>query len=257
MNESQAELAVASPATCGRAIRHLLFGSVMNLRIALFLAAAVSFLSGCATAPQLPVPLSPTALTVPNTKIGVAMTAIPKVNTFFPGANCLLCLGAAELTNATLSTYVQTLQLEDLPQLKNKIAAVLTKKGNSALVIDEALNLESLADHKTEVPNMARKDFKSLKGKYKVDKLLVLELNVSVQRAYASYFPAGDPKAQMQGVAYLVNLNDNSFEWYLPVSIIKGSDGKWDEPPSFPGLTNAYFQVLEMGKDSILNPLSN
>jgi hypothetical protein len=43
----------------------------------------------------------------------------------------------------------------------------------------------------------------------------------------------------------------------MPVELAKGSDGPWDESPSFPGLTNAYFQVLEMGKDAFLKPFNN
>jgi len=34
----------------------------------------------------------------------------------------------------------------------------------------------------------------------------------------------------------------------------EGADGAWDEPPNFPGLTNAYFQALELGMEDFLRP---
>jgi hypothetical protein len=60
----------------------------------------------------------------------------------------------------------------------------------------------------------------------------------------------------LQGVGYIVNLKNNTYEWYLPVLVTKAADQNWDEPPKFPGLTNAYFQALEIGKDSFLRPLA-
>ena len=35
---------------------------------------------------------------------------------------------------------------------------------------------------------------------------------------------------------------------------MRNADGAWDEPAKFPGLTNAYFQVVELGKDEVLRP---
>jgi hypothetical protein len=34
----------------------------------------------------------------------------------------------------------------------------------------------------------------------------------------------------------------------------KATDGDWDEPPKFPGLTNAYFQAVEQFKDGAKKP---
>ena len=55
------------------------------------LLAAVQLL-GCASSPQLPVSFTDNAL---SGRVGVVMTALPKVDTSFPGASCLLCLAAA------------------------------------------------------------------------------------------------------------------------------------------------------------------
>src|SRR5690242_16983399 len=92
-------------------------------------------LSGCAAAPQAPVPLVLSESVPKNARIGVASTALPKVNTFFPGASCLLCLAFAEASNGSLTRHTQQLPHEDLPQLKEKIAALLREKGGDVIVV--------------------------------------------------------------------------------------------------------------------------
>jgi hypothetical protein len=55
----------------------------------------------------------------------------------------------------------------------------------------------------------------------------------------------------------MVNLSNNEYELYVPLLVQKSADGAWDEAPKFPGLTNAYYQVLELSKDAILSPFAN
>ena len=78
-----------------------------------------------------------------------------------------------------------------------------------------------------------------------------------MSRPYSAYVPTGEPKAIVSGSVYLVNLSTNTYEWLMPFSVDKSAEGAWDEPPKFPGLTNAYFQVLEMVADRIQSPLAN
>jgi len=231
----------------------------MKARMGLGIAAlVVVFLTGCATPPQAPVSLAPETLATKTSRIGVAMTALPKVDTHLPGAGCLLCLAVASAANSSLTAHAKTLPYEDLPTLKDQAAEVIRKKGAQVVVISDDLNIESLPDFKGSAPNTAKKDFSSLKGKYNIDKLLVINVStLGFLRTYASYVPTSDPKGVMTGTGFIVNLSNNTYEWFNPVNITKSSDGKWDEPPKFPGLTNAYFQTLELGKDSFLKPLGN
>ncbi|UUZ46776.1 hypothetical protein LP420_23435 [Massilia sp. B-10] len=196
-------------------------------------------------------------LATPGTRIGVVMTALPKVDTEFPGAYCLLCMVAASATNSTLTAYTRTLPYEELPQLKDQLGAVLSKRGATVTMIDK-VDFEALPDYAPPTPDFARKNFTALKAKYKVDKLVVIALtNVGIERLYSAYIPTADPKARVSGVGYLVNLDTNALEWYLPLNVQKASDGNWDELTKFPGLTNAYFQVLEMTKDEVIKPFQN
>lgn len=231
----------------------------MKTMIGLVLAAISLFLNGCATIPhQEPIQLAENTLASKTGRMGVAMTPLPKVDTSFPGASCLLCIAAASAANSSLTNHTRTLPYEDLPKLKNNVADLLHKKGMDAIVIAEDLQIDTLPDYASKGPNTAHKDFSSLKQKYNIDKLIVINITaLGMWRTYSAYIPTGDPKAVLQGKGYLVDLKNNSYEWYLPVNITKSADGKWDEPPKFPGLTNAYFQSLEIGKDSFLKPFSS
>lgn len=214
------------------------------------------FLSGCAVKPQQPVALGQDALGAKSGRVGVAMSALPKVDTYFPGAGCLLCYAFASASNASLTKYAETLSHDDLSALKEDVAAALRKKEVDVVVIREPIDLKSLPDVRTEVPTTARKDFSSLRAKLAVDKLLVIDVPlVGYVRPYSSYVPTSDPKATVSGSSYLVDLKTNTYSWYQPIDISRSADGKWDEPPKFPGLTNAYFQALEAGRDSVLKPL--
>jgi hypothetical protein len=227
----------------------------MNARIAIATLSMTILLAGCATPPQRPVDVTPQTLSPSAGKIGVVMTPLPKVDTHLPGAGCLLCMAAASVANSSLTDYSHTLSYEDLSSLKGMTADLVGKKNPNVVVIDQPLNLSTLPDAKSKGPNIARKDFSSLKQKYNVDKLLVIDIQeVGFVRTYSSYFPTSDPKGELVGTGYIVDLNTNTYEWYLPIRVEISSDGKWNEPPKFPGLTNAYFQALETGKDDFLKP---
>jgi hypothetical protein len=54
----------------------------------------------------------------------------------------------------------------------------------------------------------------------------------------------------------MVNLKTNAYEWFDTVQVSRSADGKWDEAPAFPGLTNAYFQAIEQAKDRFKAPFA-
>ena len=229
----------------------------MNLRTSLAGVAigALVFVGGCATKLQPAVPMAASALSAPGTRIGVAMTPLPKVDTYLPGARCLLCLAAAAVANSSLTAYTRALPYEDLPALKETIAALIRKQGAEPFVIVEPIRLGDLPDHAVQGDKLARKDFSSLRKKYGVDKLLVIDISqLGFERTYSAYVPTSDPKGVMRGSGSLIDLKTNALEWYLPLVVRRSPDGSWDEPPKYPGLTNAYFQVLELGKDEVLKP---
>jgi hypothetical protein len=221
------------------------------------LLAAALVLTGCAGQPQRSIAFSAPAASPTPPRIGVAMTVLPKVDTSLPGASCLLCLAAASMANSTLTSYTHTLPQEDLPKLKEQVAELLRKKGMEVVVIDAPLNVGKLPNAQGKGPDRPRKDFSSLATQYNIEHLVVIDIGqIGFERMYSAYIPSSDPKGAVTGLGYEVNLKSNTYEWYAPVNIRVSAEGKWDEPPKFPGLTNAYFQALEMSKDTILKPFS-
>lgn len=219
---------------------------------------AVAVLAGCATAPQPPVALEANKLNASSGKVGVLMSDVPAAETHLPGAGCLLCLAAASMANSSLTTHAKTLPNKDLASIRADVIDALKRKGVEVVSITDPVKIADLPKGTGTAPNAARTDFSSLKTKYQLDRLLVIDITQQgFERTYSSYFPTSDPKGLVRGTAYLVNLSSQTYEWYQPINTVKATDKKWDEPPAFPGLTNAYYQAVEATRDAVVTPLSN
>jgi hypothetical protein len=222
------------------------------------LAAAV--LAGCAAPVQLPVNLAPdyfATTTAKGGRIGVVMSELPKADTAFPGAYCLLCLGVANVAHTQMNKEVQSFSTADLAPLPGELVALLQKQGFNAVLITDKLKVQELPDLGAADPtNKSRKSFAALKTKHNIDRLLVVDFTaLGVWRSYSAYVPTDVPKAVAMGGAFIIDLNTHVYEWFLPLAISRAAEGVWDEPPKFPGLSNAYYQVLETAKDRIKGPL--
>lgn len=200
--------------------------------------------------------MSASALSSQPVRIGVAMSTVPKVDTHFPGASCLLCIAAVTVSNTALTAHVRTLPADDLLSIKEDLAELLRKKGHEVIVIAEPVDIDALPDRQDSKPNSARKDFSALGRQYRLDKLLVIHLaKVGVNRSYNSYIPTGDPQGMVAGAGYIVNLDDHGYDWYRAVRQLRSATGNWDEAPDYPGLSNAYFQAIEGARDALRKPL--
>jgi hypothetical protein len=138
---------------------------------------------------------------------------------------------------------------DDLTTLPTEIASQLRARGIDAKAIDERVNIDKLPTL-TRAQNQANHDFTAIGTKYGVDKLVVIEVALlGFERTYSSYVPTSDPKGFLTGRGYLVDLKTQKYEWYDNYRVVRAAEGAWDEPPKYPGLTNAYFQAIESSKD--------
>lgn len=219
--------------------------------------AVAALLAGCASQPHAPIALN-AAFAASMPTIGVAMTALPSPEVHLPGASCFACVIAARAANWDLITYAESLTTEDLGSLKEQAAASLRKRGINAVVIVEPVKLRALPNAAVQGPNLAEKSFAAFKTRFGIDGLVVIDITqLGFERPYSAYIARGEPRALLRGAGYMVNLSTNAYEWYEPVEISRAADGNWDEPKHFPGLTNAYYQVIELGKDRYLKPLGD
>jgi hypothetical protein len=231
---------------------------LFNLTFALV---SIALLAACAGPVQLPVDLPANYFVGAKAKpsrIGVVMSEMPKPDTQFPGASCLLCLGVANLAHSSLNKEVQAFSTNELKPLPADLVALLQKQGLDAVLINEPLKVTDLPDIKSgDTPNKSRKDFSALKAKHNVDRLLVVHLtSLGVWRSYSAYIPTDLPAAVAKGTASIVDLGNNNLDWYLPINLSRKADGAWDEAPKFPGLSNAYYQVLESVADMVKKPFA-
>lgn len=212
-------------------------------------------LTGCATGPAQPILFDQATTSLANSKVAVVLNEIPKPNSYFPGASCLICAGLAEVANSKLTTFAKALQTTDLAKVKTDLVQLLKAKGASVVELPAAFAVNALPDASKKEADAPQKDFSSVRTQYQVDKIIVLNFGlVGMQRNYSSYIPNGAPVAKVQGLAYLVDLTTNKYQWYQPVDVQKGAEGEWDEPPQFAGLTNSWFQAMEISKDVVLGP---
>lgn len=215
-----------------------------------------SLVAACASAPQAPVGLNAASSLASGTRVGVVLVNVPKPDTSFPGAGCLLCYAAAAAVNSSLTKQVQTWGTEDLVALRADATKALKAKGVTAVAVDEPVDLSNLPKGPGG-PNKPAFDFGALGKKYAFDKALVIHLqSLGVSRAYSAYVPTDVPRSEVQGVVYLVDLASQTYEWYQPVKASRAAAGNWDEAPSFPGVTNAYYQAIEEARDAVLKPIS-
>lgn len=220
-----------------------------RLLFGLFLTA---FLSGCVTAPQQPIAFDPVKLPEEE-KIGVLIDVVPAPQTSYPGAGCLLCLATAAAANTSLANHVKTFATDDLSGLDSHLVSSLNAAGYSAVVIHNAGKIAELPKIKSKAANASRYDFSRLTLPAEVNHLLVVEFEyVGVQRNYSSYIPTGAPQALVAASSYLVDLTSNTYKWYKPLKVYQSAEGEWYEPPTFPGMTNAYYQAIESVRDAII-----
>lgn len=209
---------------------------------------------GCAVNPQLNVNASDEFWQNKEQKIGVYVSAIPEVRGHIQGAGCLLCLAVAAGINSSLATHMKTQSADDLKGIKSELIAKLKAKGLQVTSIDQFINFKKLKRKTSKELNTAKKDFSALGSKYSVDHILVVDIKmIGTMRNFSNYVPIGDPSAIVRGNMYIVNTKTNVYEFYEDINISKLAEGKWKEPPNYPGITNAYYTALVLAKDNIMD----
>ena len=226
----------------------------MKSKLSAVLLVVTALLAGCAGTPQAPLSLNSNFYADKSKTIGVYMDPLPKPNTLFAGAGCLLCMAVVETANASLTTQTKTFSTDELAALQTMVVDSIKKKGGNVVIIDSKVQLDKLKSFSGKGVNLAKDDYRPLKASLGVDKLVVIDLNaVGVYRPYAEYVPTGAPTGYVAGLLYTVDLNTNEYDLYEPIDFKVGVQGQWDEAPKFPGVTSAYYQAVEQTKDKVIS----
>jgi hypothetical protein len=224
----------------------------MRIISRLALISSLLLVYGCATTRQTDINISNEFWDNKEQKIGVYVSKIPEVKGHITGAGCLLCAAVASGINSKLNEHMKTQSADGLSDIQNNLVSSLQTKGLNVVAIDTPINLRNLKASQLKGVNVAKKNFKPLGEKLGVEQLLVVNLNLlGTLRRFANYVPVGAPEAVFNALMYIVNTKTNTYEFYDSIRISKFADGEWKEPPNYPGLTNAYYTALELGKDEI------
>ncbi len=216
----------------------------------------ISFaLIGCATKPQAPISYDAKLIDSNKSSIGVVINEIPKPNSSFPGADCLLCIATASLYHKTLNSHIDTLKSDDLKNIKDDLVSLLTSRGLKAVSISESVDAKKLPDVAAVQENGPKADFTKIGAKYGVDRIIYININfVGIERKYASYIPVGLPMATARGEVYMVNLKSQKYEWYRPLESTRTPVATWDEPPNYSALTGDFYEAMKSLKNDVLQP---
>lgn len=212
----------------------------------------LALLAGCASTPIPEKEFGQTFYEQKPQTVGIYVNYPKKVTTYHPGADCLLCLAAAAAANSSVTSHMQTLSSEDFAEVSDVIAAKLREKGMTPVVINDEALLKKMKRIKSKDPSIAKHDHRPIKQKHGVDSLIVVNIGaLGSERTYRAYVPTGAPQGYVEGLAYAIDLDTNAYEMYQPLTERVAVKGEWKEGPTYPGLTNAYYQAVETVKDRI------
>lgn len=220
-----------------------------------------SLFAGCSTAPPF-VSLSKEFYQNPNTHVGLVVMQPETPSFTWEGDVGLIEAGIIKVATASLDSHVKTLDLAEFKTIENELAEVLRQKGFTTQVIAEVPDLEKLKDFSDpdtkDAIYFAEKDMTHLAKELGVDYLVWLRVSqAGVARPYHGFIPMGAPRAAFYVACRIFDLRSNRLLWKHLVIKANSPDGNWDEPPSFPGLSNSFYVTLEQAKKEIVDTLAN
>ncbi|MCU4675283.1 hypothetical protein N7931_06510 [Catenovulum sp. 2E275] len=228
----------------------------MNWKIklrAFFVLVFTLILASCGSTPQPVVELNTNLLAKDELKLGfVYVSPSDKATTHIYGAGCLLCYGVASALTSKLDTHLEsTITTEELDNIKGLVLSSYQKRSNNISMVELSQPINKLKKFKGEL-GYAKKDFRPLKESLGIDVLVVLEIHqYGAFRSFSNYIPNGDPQGYLSGLLYAIDLNTNAYLQYLSIDEKIQPSGEWDEPPTFPNVTMAYYQAIENTKHKI------
>jgi len=228
----------------------------MKRMFGVVLACLSIFLLGCAATPAEPVVLEPGTWSQSVRKVVLFSEDIPEPSVQTPGAGCLLCVATARAIVSSIAEHFETLSSDEMKGLPTELTTLL-ESHNIVVVEGNTEDLKSLPKNKGKKPGYTSKDYSALAQSYGASHVLVLEIfNLGAVRNFSSYVPTGAPVGAVKGQVSLIESTTNQYLWYLPLDVTVNASGQWDEPPTYPGLTNAFYQAMAMAKEKVLKPLA-
>jgi hypothetical protein len=218
-----------------------------------FVIGLVILLSACGSTPQPTVTLTTNIFAKEDLKIGVVYNAPKeKATTHIFGANCLLCYGVASALTSKLDKHLESsIKTDELTKFKDLILSEYSERSSNVELVTLPTSIKKFGKFKGEL-GFAKKDFRFLKESLGVDIIVVLNVTRhGAFRSFSSYIPNGNPQGYIAGLLYAIDLNTNAYVQYMEINETIEPSGEWDDAPTFPSVTTAYYQAFENTKQKI------
>lgn len=219
---------------------------------------ALTFLlAACGSTPQPTVALE-------SNNVGVDKTVVfayvgpedESGTTHIYGASCLLCYGVAAGLTSSLDTHLEsTVDASEMEAIRDLVISEYREHNSDVSVVTLNTDIKKLKKFKGEL-GFAPKDFRPLAETLNADVLVLLELTEhGAYRSFSGYVPNGDPQGYVHGLLSTIDLKTNAYIQYLVIDEKVQPEGEWDEPTTFPGVTNAYYQAVENVKQKLADSI--
>lgn len=176
--------------------------------------------------------------------VGIMITTIPKARGFELGNQGGVDTQNDPITSADLNANLAKMDFSDINKLADSFRDELQKQGFVVKRIAgyyDSNHLPLFSDKSSRAGQYAEHDFRKLKSKWKLDKLLVITIGlVGVAHDYHVTDPAGEHHGYAQITGSIVNLSTNELEWKRTVTQMTRSEvTNWESPSNFPMLRRA------------------
>jgi len=232
----------------------------MNTLRAYIVVASVILISGCVTAPQVPVSLSDTYWEKTGKKLGLIIGPIEKPGLYMEGDVRLLDYAINAGAMSSVTSHFESLDTSDYEKINKEVRDIFTARGMLVVNFPKEEKINDLPDftdpNEKDTVYFSRKDYMGYKEKYGVENVLsITPVRIGVARPYHGFIPTGNPRAVFELKVEMVDLATNGLLWYSNIDTANHSTGNWDEPPAYPGLTNAFYASMATAKQTIINEL--
>ncbi|WP_417329931.1 hypothetical protein [Halomonas cupida] len=223
----------------------------------LVISAAALLISGCANR-QAPVAMHQSVWQEKHERIGVTASVVNQPQLYKIGPQGLLDLAINNEMTLDLREAMQDWDNQALKDIPQELAASLEDRGYEVVMIPEPLRIEDFQEVDNRQDGYSAHDFRPLKPRYQIDKLIVVSIGAhGLTRSYYGFIPTSDPVATVNHLSSVIDLDDNRYLLHQSGSVEQAAEGEWDQPPLYPHLAEAYSKAIEQARQDILAEFQN
>lgn len=217
----------------------------------LLLGLALLALSGCASIPP-PVSLSEDFWNEKDKTVAIVVQQMPQADYMTTGQQGLLDLAINEGANSALNDYLHKLDMAEFLLIGEEFKSLVESRGIAVVSVTTDYELPKLGsfrggDGGTEV--FARNDYRGLREDLAADRLLLISVpSAGVVRPYYGFIPTGEPMASFLVEGKAIDLHTNRVLWRARIDHKLAIKTPWDEPPTFPNVTSAFYKAMEQSR---------